>query len=417
MSVLEAPYPVFISYTHDSPEHNERVCALAQRLRSEGVDCGLDQYTPHPVQGWPEWTRQQIHQARHVLVVCTEAYRRRADGEEAPGSGLGATWEAGFIRQEIYDAQGRNEKFIPVFFSPEDDAHVPGFLRSVTRYDIGSESGYDALYARLTDQVLVPVPPLGAPRVVGARSPSRIPHPGKVSGRLRSLVYLGDARTAVFVPSERIVEEAKGIHALLVPANSTETAFLHELKQRKRHEPINLAFSDTAHRVAIEAIRRVHDPERDRWELHATPVSQTYGTKNELMVSGSGYTSDQVAELRARRILLDEKLPAELVRWGQAGALEALIGGVGASGVARSPFPRLFASFGRDPGFFQAAGRLAAIVALRLTGTVETIVQLRLRFEAPHTLHVQFQGRRRQANRDTAPAVLRVDGRCRLAEG
>ncbi|MCP3964217.1 MAG: hypothetical protein GY719_40825 [bacterium] len=34
---------VFLSYTHDSPEHVERVLGLANRLRGEGVDANLDQ--------------------------------------------------------------------------------------------------------------------------------------------------------------------------------------------------------------------------------------------------------------------------------------------------------------------------------------------------------------------------------------
>ncbi len=32
---------VFNSYSHDSPEHSERVLALANRLRALGVDAGI----------------------------------------------------------------------------------------------------------------------------------------------------------------------------------------------------------------------------------------------------------------------------------------------------------------------------------------------------------------------------------------
>ncbi|MEH2248567.1 SEFIR domain-containing protein [Nostoc sp.] len=35
---------VFISYSHDSPEHKNQVLILANRLRTEGVDCNIDQY-------------------------------------------------------------------------------------------------------------------------------------------------------------------------------------------------------------------------------------------------------------------------------------------------------------------------------------------------------------------------------------
>ena len=34
---------VFISYSHDSPEHADRVLDLSNRLRGEGIDTVLDQ--------------------------------------------------------------------------------------------------------------------------------------------------------------------------------------------------------------------------------------------------------------------------------------------------------------------------------------------------------------------------------------
>ncbi len=42
---------VFISYTHDSSEHMDRVLTLADRLRAEGVDCRLDHYETSPPEG------------------------------------------------------------------------------------------------------------------------------------------------------------------------------------------------------------------------------------------------------------------------------------------------------------------------------------------------------------------------------
>ena len=45
------PPKVLISYSHDSPEHEQRVLELANRLRSDGVDCTIDQYVVVPEQG------------------------------------------------------------------------------------------------------------------------------------------------------------------------------------------------------------------------------------------------------------------------------------------------------------------------------------------------------------------------------
>lgn len=41
------PFPrVFLSYSHDSPAHNDCVLALANRLRGDGIDCVIDQFQP-----------------------------------------------------------------------------------------------------------------------------------------------------------------------------------------------------------------------------------------------------------------------------------------------------------------------------------------------------------------------------------
>jgi hypothetical protein len=89
---------VFISYSHDSPSHAGRVLELAKRLRQEGVDAWIDLYEPHPAQGWPRWMQEQIENAAFVLAMCSLTYRRRFDGKEKSGQGLGATWEGQFFR-------------------------------------------------------------------------------------------------------------------------------------------------------------------------------------------------------------------------------------------------------------------------------------------------------------------------------
>jgi tetratricopeptide (TPR) repeat protein len=54
---------VFISYSHDSLEHRDRVWALSNRLRRGGIDCQIDQYEESPEKGWPQWCDDQIEEA------------------------------------------------------------------------------------------------------------------------------------------------------------------------------------------------------------------------------------------------------------------------------------------------------------------------------------------------------------------
>ena len=163
MAPPEQPNPkVFISYSHDSPEHRQRVLTLAERLRDDGVDAQLDQYVSGtPQEGWPRWMLNQLDWANFVLVVCTDTYYHRFRGHEEPGRGKGVDWEGNIISVEIYNRKSRTTKFVPVLFNPQDETFIPEPLGGQNRYVLDSEESYDALYAFLVGQAGVLARKLG----------------------------------------------------------------------------------------------------------------------------------------------------------------------------------------------------------------------------------------------------------------
>jgi SEFIR domain len=116
---------VFISYSHDSDDHADRVLTLANRLRAEGIDVTLDQYEISPPEGWPSWMERQVRDSDFVLVVCTEIYLRRAERREDPGAGHGVIFESTLSLQHLYNAGMRNTRFVPVVFEDRDTNHIP----------------------------------------------------------------------------------------------------------------------------------------------------------------------------------------------------------------------------------------------------------------------------------------------------
>ncbi|HMR89128.1 MAG TPA: toll/interleukin-1 receptor domain-containing protein [Saprospiraceae bacterium] len=140
---------VFISYSHDNREHQERVFNLSNKLRSEGIDCILDQYEDSPEEGWPRWMQKNIKNADFVLSVCTETYYNRVMGYEEKGKGHGVTWEGHLIYQELYHQGTLNKRFIPVIFSEGSNNVIPDPLKGSTFYNVDDEDQYDALYWRL----------------------------------------------------------------------------------------------------------------------------------------------------------------------------------------------------------------------------------------------------------------------------
>jgi len=124
------PIRVFISYSHDSESHKQRVLMLANRLRQDGVDAWLDQFeNEQPVEGWPVWMEKQIDLADFVLLVCTKSYYRRFQVEEVEQKGRGVLWEARLARTLLYQTDTNQQKFIPVLFEGSTDDDVPKILR------------------------------------------------------------------------------------------------------------------------------------------------------------------------------------------------------------------------------------------------------------------------------------------------
>ncbi|MEW6401296.1 MAG: TIR domain-containing protein [Chloroflexota bacterium] len=154
---------VFISYTHDSPEHADRVLHLSDKLRSEGIDCILDQYETSPSVGWPRWMDRNIRSADFVLMVCTETYFKRVMGEEKPGKGLGVRWEGKLIYQHLYNDDA-NQRFIPILFEENTPAQIPTPFQDATYYYPSTPDGYEKLYRRITNQPYTTKPKLGKPK-------------------------------------------------------------------------------------------------------------------------------------------------------------------------------------------------------------------------------------------------------------
>jgi len=155
---------VFISYSHDSPEHIRAVLDLSNRLRADGVDAALDQYETSPPEGWPRWMDKKIRESKYVVLVCTETYYKRVMNQEKEGVGHGVLWESNLVYQQLYDAGSVNTKFVPVILRSADKRFVPDPLRGSTIHSLNTPDGYDKVYAQLTDTALVPKPPLGKRR-------------------------------------------------------------------------------------------------------------------------------------------------------------------------------------------------------------------------------------------------------------
>ena len=191
---MTAPTPtrVFISYAHDSAEHEEAVRDLWILLRSNGVDAKLDLPAAERRQDWPTWMLRQVREAGYVLVIASPAYRRRAEGDAAVDEGRGVQFEAALIREELYrDREVGMGKFLPVLLPGRSAQDIPAFLGPTTstayRVTAFTTTGVERLLRVLTNQPLEVEPPLG-------KAPELPP-------RVLELVGLTDAAAPAASPS------------------------------------------------------------------------------------------------------------------------------------------------------------------------------------------------------------------------
>lgn len=173
VAATAAAVRVFLSYSWDSDAHKQRVLAVAQRLRNDGVDAWMDRFTTFPAEGWPRWMENEIARAQFVIVIATEKYAERFAGKAPAGTGLGATWEGAIITQDLYEAGAYNTKFLPAIFSSSDSVDIPKPLRPFARFRVDTDHGYDALYRHIT----------GQPEIVPATLGQKRNMPGGVHGK------------------------------------------------------------------------------------------------------------------------------------------------------------------------------------------------------------------------------------------
>ena len=236
---------IFVSYSHDSAEHERAVLSLSQRLRADGFDTTIDQDEPSPPEGWPRWMDRHISDADFVLIVCTETYARRLRGEEAPGVGYGVRFETMLTFQHIYDAGSLNSRFIPVVLETSSRKHVPTLLRGVTFYDISIADGYQQLVNRLrsarSQQTLIPRSLRLTSDQPTKRDPANVSTVHKIAKRELDLVLLEAAavlRRTISSPSD--LEQLLVTRRVAIGPRPRKTQAEYERLERARTKNDNL---------------------------------------------------------------------------------------------------------------------------------------------------------------------------------
>lgn len=150
---------VFISYSHDTPEHKQWVATFASQLMKNGVQVLLDQWELRYGDDVPKFMEKGVREADRVLMICTEPYVNKAN----EGQG-GVGYEAMIVTGELVRDLGTS-KFIPIIRQDTKPPILPTSVSTRLYINMSSESAYndefEKLLHELHDAPAIKKPPLG----------------------------------------------------------------------------------------------------------------------------------------------------------------------------------------------------------------------------------------------------------------
>jgi len=391
LNTARGMWDVFVS--HASEDKTAVVEPLVKALEAAGLSVWYDRIVLTLGDSLRQRIEHGLANSRYGIVVLSPAFFAK----HWPQQELN-----GLAQKEV-----NGEKVIlPVWhnISPEEVAAQSPILAD--RMAAFWSDGPNAVVAAILDAVRADKALQARP--VPASGPARVP----TSAEYSSLVLLSSRKGKnLFVRTESI-ETAEAVKLVLLPSNPRESAFLAGLRDERRQD-IDIAYDLTALSGRIESVKQARSGGKDTWTLELKPQEPSWGME----VALNKMSADEIAALRARRILLDEKLTKGRKGGGDPNDMmfEVFVRGTNAPlEVQQSPFPALYRELQGDRGFFVAAARLVAVLWLRLSGTVEHVFQLDLGLQGDGVLAVRFEGQRHRQYVNQEPAIIRFEGTCPL---
>ena len=158
----------FMSYSWDCEEHKEWVRDLAAKLRTDGVEVTLDQWSVVLGDQLPQFMEKCVSEHDFVLIVCTHKYKVRSDNRVG-----GVGYEGDIMTAEVY-AHRNSRKFIPILREPPWELAGPAWLRGACYVDMSPSAAMDSAYQLLLSTLHGDLPKAPA---VGKYAPSSKPRP------------------------------------------------------------------------------------------------------------------------------------------------------------------------------------------------------------------------------------------------
>ena len=130
---------VFISYSHDDENHKIWVKELATKLRINGIDAILDQFTPLGTD-LPLFMEQGLSESHKVLCICSNIYNGKANAGKS-----GVNYEKRIICHELMK-DTLTAWVIPIIRNNQSEEKLPKFLSGMKYISFENDTEFDKNY-------------------------------------------------------------------------------------------------------------------------------------------------------------------------------------------------------------------------------------------------------------------------------
>jgi hypothetical protein len=226
-----------------------------------------------------------------------------------------------------------------------------------------------------------------------------------------------------FYKADRFERRGKNSIALrLSSASAEDDAVLDRLRpdQHGRGKTIGFAYQNEGGLVRIDAVTSVSQGDTNVWSVDLTFDDDQRGTMwNDISYNSNDrqYSPDDIAELRAGRLLINNPPPPRRHSRGFSGDfLESILSDASGSTVKTNEcIVKSIVSQNRTD--IEAAlcwTRLEAVFRLKAAKIVESVLELSLGPLVGDKLHVRFCGQRPFRYEGEMPEVITIEGECEL---